>query len=440
MKEFDFEGSNESKKELVVNLNSEGISIENGFVFNGESFSQKDVFCCEGVIKNINDNFCDEVYKIDANGILVSPGFIDLHVHLREPGFEYKETIKTGTAAAVAGGFTTVCSMPNLNPVPDNKKNLKIQQDIIKKDARCRVFPFMSITTNRNGEKIVLPHEGSIGISDDGDGVQDDNVMARAMMQAKKTNTLISAHCEDKKLVDPLGCIHDGIYSQKNGFIGISSVSEYNQIERDLKLVKKTGCKYHVCHLSTKEGIHLVRRAKSDGLPVTCEVTPHHLLLCEDDIKDDGSFKMAPPLRSRNDKEALIEGLLDGTIDAIATDHAPHTVYEKEKGLLGSAMGIVGLECAFSVLYTDLVLKNIISLEKLLFLMTFSPAKIIGAKCGVYSGNNADITLIDPKKEWTIKSCNFFSKGKSTPFEGKKVKGKIIYTIVDGKIAYNSPK
>jgi dihydroorotase len=409
-------------------------------VFTGKTLRKKDIFCDNKIIV---DNFegCSPDEQIDAEGLVASPGFIDLHTHLREPGFTEKETIATGTLAAIAGGFTTVCSMPNLNPVPDNKKNLNIQQKIINKNAKCKVLPFMSITKSRSGKKITIPLKECVGISDDGDGVQDFAIMAAAMKQTKQNDSLISAHCEDKTLVAQEGaCIHDGFYAKNNNLPGISSASEYAQIKRDLKLLKKNKCRYHICHISSKESVELVRLAKSEGLPVTCEVTPHHLLLCQDDIRDDGKFKMAPPLRAKEDREALVQGILDGTIDAIATDHAPHEFDKKNKGLTGSAMGVVGLECAFSVLHTELVLKNIITIEKLLSLLTFSPAKVIRANCGIYKGNSADITLIDLKKKWKINSQNFFSKGRSTPFDGKEVTGKIIYTIVNGKIAYHQNK
>jgi dihydroorotase len=368
---------------------------------------------------------------------VLSPGFVDLHTHLREPGFPHKETISTGTAAAIAGGFTTVCAMPNLDPVPDSAENLAEQQRIIDKDAHCQVLPFMSITLGRKGVHLTPPVAGCVGISDDGCGVQSEGVMAEAMEQAADRDILISAHCEDESLVCEGGCVHDGVLVQ-NGLVGISSESEYLQVQRDLRLVERYRCRYHVCHVSTKEAIEMVRKAKADGLPVSCEVTPHHALLCEDDVAcDDGRFKMAPPLRSSQDKKALIGALSDGTVDAVATDHAPHAAFEKNRGLKDSAMGVVGLECAFAALYTDLVKTGIMPFERLLFLLTFGPSNVIKLPCGLEVGNKANVTLIDPNATWTVDSSKFFSKGRSTPFDKKKVVGRVVSTIFEGQEVYH---
>jgi dihydroorotase len=410
--------------------------VKNGLLYIGNGFIKKDLLCRDNLIAEISENILRENY-IDAENLVLSPGFVDLHTHLREPGFPYKETISTGTAAAIAGGFTTVCSMPNLNPVPDSAENLAEQQRIIDKDAHCQVLPFMSITEGRNGVHVTSPAAGCVGVSDDGCGVQSEEVMARAMKQAAARGILISAHCEDESLVREGGLVHDGVLAQ-NGLVGINSESEYLQLQRDLRLVEKYRCRYHVCHVSTKEAVEVIKKAKASGLPVSCEVTPHHALLCEDDVvRDDGCFKMAPPLRSFEDKKALIGALLDGTADAIATDHAPHAAFEKNRGLKGSAMGVVGLECAFAALYTDLVKTDIMPFKRLLFLLTFGPSNVIKLPCGLEVGNKANMTLVDPNAAWTVDSSKFFSKGRSTPFDKKKVVGKVVSTIFEGREVYH---
>ncbi|MDR3178508.1 MAG: dihydroorotase [Oscillospiraceae bacterium] len=415
------------------------ILIKDGLVFNGEGFLKQDVLCEGGIIKEVGVGIKKKTeYVINAENLIVSPGFVDLHVHLRQPGFEQKETISSGTAAAVAGGFTTICAMPNLNPTPDCKKNLEIEKKIIKEDAKCRVLPFMSITLNREGKKVVTPVNGCVGISDDGNSVQDEKIMKMAMKVASEKNVLLSAHCEDKNFTPENWCVNKGEYSKRTGLKAVSNASEYEELKRDLYLLKKNKCKYHVCHVSTKESVELIREAKRQNLSATCEVTPHHLILCEDDLKDDGCFKMSPPLRTKKDKEALINAITDGTIDAIATDHAPHTENEKSKGLKGSAMGVVGLECAFSVLYESLVTTCKLSIDKLLNLMSFYPAKIININCGIKPFFNADMVIIDLKKSLIVDPDKFFSKGRSTPFKDKKVKGKIVATIFDGRVVYKN--
>lgn len=367
------------------------------------------------------------------NDLTIVPGFSDIHVHLREPGFSYKETISSGTLAAASAGYTAVCSMPNLNPTPDNLENLRVQLKEIEQNALIDVLPYGTITKGEMGKELSAMEEMSdfvIGFTDDGRGVQDDELMLNAMKLAKKLDKPIAAHCEVDELVKG-GVIHAGIFAKANGFAGISSESEYLAIKRDLELVKKTMCAYHVCHMSTAESVELIRQAKKEGLPVSCETAPHYLLLSDEDLIDDGRFKMNPPIRSIRDRDALIEGISDGTIDAIATDHAPHSAEEKSKGLVGSMMGITGLETAFPTLYTNLVLKGIISLEKLIELMSINSDRLFSIK------KSSDWAIIDLSSEYKINPDNFNSKGKATPFEGWKVFGKNIMTIKDGKAIWN---
>ncbi len=380
----------------------------------------------------------DEVVSGDSiffeNSVIV-PGFADVHVHLREPGFSYKETIKTGTLASAHGGYTAVCSMPNLNPVPDSAEHLKAQLDIIERDACIAVYPYGSITVGQKGEALSdleAMANDVIAFSDDGRGVQSEEMMERAMLEAKRLGKMIVAHCEVNDLLRG-GYIHDGEYAKAHGHRGICSESEWRQIERDLALVEKTGCSYHVCHISTKESVDLIRRAKAKGLDVTCETGPHYLILCDEDLQEEGRFKMNPPLRSKEDRQALIEGIVDGTIDMIATDHAPHSAEEKGKGLEGSAMGVVGIETAFPLLYTHLVLEGVITLEKLIELMAINPKRRFGIKGGTDIGQQADFTVIDLDAEYTINSSEFYSMGRATPFEGYTVKGKILHTYMKGK-------
>ena len=372
---------------------------------------------------------------IDFGNAYIFPGFADVHVHLREPGFSYKETIKTGTEACAHGGYTAVCSMPNLNPVPDSAENLKKQLDIIEKDACINVYPYGAITVGQMGETLSAMEEMSnnvIAFSDDGRGVQSDNMMEEAMLRAKELGKMIVAHCEVNELLKG-GYIHDGEYAKAHGHKGICSESEWMQIARDIELVKKTGCSYHVCHISTKESVEIIRKAKAEGVDITCETGPHYLVLSDKDLQEDGRFKMNPPLRSEEDRLALIEGIKDGTIDMIATDHAPHSAEEKGKGLKKSAMGIVGIETAFPILYTELVLKEIISLEKLVELLAINPRKRFGIPGGTNDGENADFTVIDLDAEYQINPEEFYSKGRATPFTGNKVKGKILHTYINGK-------
>ena len=385
--------------------------------------------------KDITEN-ADEVF--DATGLNMFPGFADVHVHLREPGFEYKETIKTGTLAAARGGFTHVCSMPNLNPVPHNSKNLQVQLEKIDKDAVINVYPYGAITVDEKGEELSDMEEiapNVIAFSDDGRGVQNESMMLSAMEKAKKLNKIIAAHCEDNSLLEG-GYIHKGKYAKANGHKGICSESEWGPIKRDLELVKKSGCKYHVCHISTKESVEIIRNAKKEGLDVTCETAPHYLVFCDEDLKESGNFKMNPPIRAREDREALIKGICDGTIDMIATDHAPHSAEEKAGGLKNSLNGIVGIETSFPVMYTGFVKTGIISLDKLIELMSINPAKRFGFKSGINVGEPANITLFDLNCGDVVSSSEFLSKGKSTPFEGMKVNARCVMTVAEGKIVW----
>jgi len=363
------------------------------------------------------------------------PAFADLHVHLREPGQTWKETIRSGSMAAARGGYTLVCAMPNLDPVPDCPENLAAEQAAIDRDSVIRVLPYCSITKGRKGLEPVdfeALKGRCVAFSDDGSGVQDQEMMREAMRAAAAAGVILAAHCEDNTLLRG-GYIHDGQYCRAHGHKGICSKSEWGQIARDLELVAQTGCRYHVCHISTRESVELLRQAKKSGLPVSCETAPHYLTLCDGDLREDGRFKMNPPLRGAEDREALVEGLRDGTIDVIATDHAPHSAEEKSKGLEGSAMGIVGLETAFPVLYTGLVLKGLISLDRLVEALSSAPRRIFRLPDAPQDWIEADL-----ETPFTIDSRSFLSMGKSTPFDGMKVQGKIVKTYYNGYLVYDS--
>lgn len=365
---------------------------------------------------------------------IIVPGLCDVHVHFREPGFSYKETIASGSAAAAHGGYTAVCTMPNLDPVPDSAEHLQVQLDAIKRGAAIRVLPYGAITVGEKGEKLADMEAMSdkvCAFSDDGKGVQNDEMMREAMAAAKRLGKIIAAHCEDNSLLFG-GYIHDGEYARMHGHRGISSASEYKQIERDLRLAEETGCAYHVCHISTKESVELIRQAKARGVNVTCETAPHYLVLCDEDMQEDGRFKMNPPLRSREDKKALIEGIKDGTIDMIATDHAPHSAEEKGRGLEKSLMGVVGLETAFPVLYTELVMKNIITLDRLVELMSFKPKERFGID------TNNDFAVFDISEAYKIDPKDFLSMGRATPFAGREVFGRCLLTVHNGKVVYKA--
>ena len=377
---------------------------------------------------------------IDASGLKVTPAFVDVHVHLREPGYGYKERIATGTMAAARGGYTTVCSMPNLNPVPDSVENLKAQQDIIDRDAKIEVLPYAAITIGRKGEELVdvaSLHDKVCAFSDDGSGVQVDGMMERAMSEAVKHDALIAAHCEVEELLRG-GYIHDGEYARQHNHMGICSESEWEQVKRDIEIAEKLGCRYHVCHISTKETVELVRQAKARGVKVTCETGPHYLIFTDMDLEEDARWKMNPPLRSAEDRAALIEGIKDGTIDMIATDHAPHSIEEKSRGLKDSAMGIVGLETAFAALNTHLVKKGIITLEHLVKIMSINPRKVFRIKGGINVGDRADLVILDTEREWVVDSEKFYSMGKVSMFVGRPMVGDVAMTIHRGEVVYEN--
>ena len=363
---------------------------------------------------------------------IIVPGLCDVHVHFREPGFEYKETIKSGSDAAAAGGYTAVCTMPNLNPVPDCTENLNIQLAAIRKDAVCAVIPYGAITVGERGEYLsdMADMASSVcAFSDDGRGIQNPEIMREAMKTAAALGKVIAAHCEDNSLLNG-GYIHKGRYAAAHGHRGISSESEYVQIDRDLNLAAATGCSYHICHISTKESVNLIRSAKQSGVDVTCETAPHYLVLSDDDLKEDGRFKMNPPLRDISDKEALLEGICDGTIDMIATDHAPHSADEKSKGLEKSLMGVVGLETAFPVLYTNLVKNGVVSLKRLIELMSTNPRKRFKISTDI------GFSVFDAKNPYIINPNGFKTKGRATPFDGISVFGRCKATVYNQKVIY----
>ena len=376
----------------------------------------------------------DSLAVFNSPKYAVFPGFCDVHVHFREPGFSYKETMVSGSAASARGGYTAVCTMPNLNPVPDCINNLQQQLDLIRDGACIHVYPYGAITVGEKGETLADlagMAENVIGFSDDGRGVQSDSMMRGAMLEAKRLGKMIVAHCEVNELLRG-GYIHDGEYAKEHGHRGICSESEWAQIARDLELVKQTGVKYHVCHISTKESVEIIRKAKAEGIDVTCETGPHYLVMDDSMLREEGRFKMNPPLRSREDRDALIQGIMDGTIDMIATDHAPHSAEEKAKGLESSAFGVVGIETAFPICYTYLVKTGIITLEKLMELLVTNPRK----RFDIPLGN--DFSIWDLDAEYAIDPADFLSMGKATPFTGWTVQGKCMATVCDGKIVYTT--
>ena len=412
----------------------------------GDSMRSLNVKCCgmegreagmvqiEAGCARLSDRpaFCGSA-SLASSEYYLFPGFVDVHVHLREPGFSYKETIMSGTRAAARGGCSAVCPMPNLDPVPDSLVNLKVQTDIIRRDAVVDVYPYGAITKGERGAELadlaeLAPHV--VAFSDDGRGVQSREQMRQAMEQAKALDKLIVAHCEDESLLNG-GCIHDGAYAAAHGLPGICSASEWKQIERDLELAAETGCGYHVCHVSCKESVALLRDAKKSGVDVTWETAPHYLLLDDSQLMDDGRFRMNPPIRAKADREALLEAAADGTLDMIATDHAPHSAEEKSRGLRGSLNGIVGLEVAFSALYTGLVRSGVISLERLIELMALNPRRRFRIPL-----REGDFTVFDLDNPYTVDPASFLSKGRSTPFAGWQVYGKCLLTAVDGGVAW----
>ncbi|MBB6443771.1 dihydroorotase [Bacillus benzoevorans] len=416
--------------------------VKNGrLLINGE-LTKADILIEDGKIKGIGEFPSDSAEEmIEADGLVVAPGFIDLHVHLREPGGEKKETIATGTLAAAKGGFTTIAAMPNTRPVPDTAEQIQWLNERIKETAAVKVLPYASITVREAGGELTnfqsLKEAGAFAFSDDGVGVQTAGMMLEAMKEAAKMDAVIVAHCEENSLINK-GSVHEGKFSKEHGMNGIPSVCESVQIARDVLLAESAGCHYHVCHISTKESVRTVRDAKRAGIKVTAEVTPHHLILCEDDIPElDANYKMNPPLRGADDRAALIEGLLDGTIDFIATDHAPHTSEEKAEGMQLAPFGIVGLETAFPLLYTHFVEKGIFTLAQLIDYLAGKPAKSFGLDAGVLqAGAPADLVLLDLNHEEIINPEEFLSKGKNTPFAGWTCKGWPTATIVEGKVAW----
>ena len=409
--------------------------FRNANVYMNGGFKKQDMLI-DGAALSV---FTGDVSRIDFpvfDNIAVFPGFCDVHVHFREPGFSYKETVASGSSAAARGGYTAVCTMPNLIPPPDSPENLKIQTDIIERDSVIAVYPYGTITKGQMGEEL-SDMEGMkdsvIGYSDDGKGIQTEELMLAAMEKAHSLGKMIVAHCEDNSLLRG-GYIHDGEYAKAHGHRGICSESEFGQIARDLELVKKSGCKYHVCHISAKESVDIIRRAKSEGVDVTCETGPHYLVLNDGDLLEDGRFKMNPPIRSESDRLALVEGIKDGTVDMIATDHAPHSAEEKSRGLEKSNMGVVGIETAFPVAYTYLVKTGIITLEKLVELLSVKPRERFGIESDI------GFTVFDLSDEYEINTDEFLSMGKSTPFEGMKVCGRCLLTVYNGKTVYESER
>lgn len=411
-------------------------------VFIDGRFVPSDVEVQGGIVSRVEPAVVPNsgVPVFNYSGIVV-PGLVDVHVHLREPGFSFKETMETGTAAAARGGYTAVCAMPNLNPVPDSAEHLAVELEAIRRGAKVRVYPYGSLTVGERGLEmadISAMADAAVAYSDDGRGVQDEDMMRECMRAVAATGKLLAAHCEVDSLLKG-GYIHDGAYARAHGHRGICSESEWREVERDIRLAEETGCAFHVCHVSTKESVRLVREARARGVNVTAETAPHYLLLTEEDLQEDGRFKMNPPLRECADRDALIEGLLDGTIGMIATDHAPHTPEEKSRGLEKSPMGVVGLECAFPVLFTGLVEKGVVTLEKLVELMSSAPAKRFGIPGGeIEVGKPANLAVFDIDTEHTIDSSEFASMGRATPFEGWRVRGKCLMTVCAGRTVWRA--
>ena len=413
--------------------------LKNGLLFTKEGFLPADLLTAEGRIVSIARGLdAAGAAVIDLHHAAVFPGFVDVHVHLREPGFSYKETIRTGTLSAARGGYVHVCAMPNLDPVPDSLEALNVQREIIARDAAVHVHPYGAITRGERGEALADMEAMApfvAGFSDDGRGVQSGEMMRKAMLEAKRLGKPVAAHCEDNGLLRG-GYIHDGDYARAHGHRGICSESEWGQIARDLKLAEETGVKYHVCHVSARESVALIREAKARGVDVTCETGPHYLVFCDGDLREDGRFKMNPPIRSREDRAALIEGLRDGTIDMIATDHAPHSAEEKGQGLEKSAMGVVGLETAFAAVYTHLVKPGILSMDRLMALLNGNAARRFGYGTPLAEGQPADLTVFGLDRPFKVDPERFQSMGRATPFAGMELYGVCLLTMADGKIVW----
>lgn len=417
------------------------IIIRNAEVWQAGVFRKLDLRISGGKIAEINESIeGNAVEEIQGAGMHILPGLCDLHVHFREPGYEYKETIASGSRAAAKGGFTLVCTMPNLNPAPDSLENLEPQLEAIRKEAVVKVLPYATITRQRMGN-IPVDFEALkdyvAGFTDDGSGIQSTLVMEEAMKGIAPTGKMLAAHCESNFLLKR-GYIHDGEYASLHGHRGISSESEWREVSRDIEISARTGCPLHVCHISTRESVQLIRNAKKRGLKVTCETGPHYLRFTDMDLKEDGRFKMNPPIRSVEDRAELLRGIADGTIDAIATDHAPHSEDEKSRGLEKSAMGVTGLETSLPASYTTLVATGRISLEKLVELMAVNPRRILGLETSIKEGDRADFTLVDFQHEEVVYPAKFISKGKSSPFAGLSLKGKVVMTVCNGKIVYKN--
>ncbi len=418
--------------------------LKNAYVYRDGVFRKSDLLISNGRIVGCDTGISvgGDARVTDCSEMYVFPGLADVHVHLREPGFSYKETIESGTTAGAAGGFTALCAMPNLKPAPDCPEHLKLELDLIRADARIPVFPYACLTGGGTGRGELLDYaslaKDCIGFSDDGKGVQDKELMREAMLEIRKTGRLIAAHCEDEALLHG-GYIHDGVYAKTHRHEGICSESEWRPIERDLQLVRETGCKYHVCHVSTKESAALLRDAKREGLPVSGETAPHYLLLCDEDLQEDGRFKMNPPLRSAEDRQAILEAVIDGTLDILVTDHAPHATQEKDKGLRDSAFGIVGLETALRANWTALVEPGFISPERLAELMSVNPRKRFSLpEAIICPGARADLCVFDPRGKSAVDPSSFFSKGRSTAFAGKELCGRVMMTVYGEQIVFDA--
>lgn len=412
-------------------------------VFTDGRFVPSDVEVDGGIVSRVEPGIvpAQGIPVFNFDNCRIVPGLVDVHVHLREPGFSYKETMATGTAAAARGGYTAVCAMPNLDPVPDSAEHLAAELDAIRRGASVAVYPYGALTVGERGEEMadIAALAGSVAaFSDDGRGVQSADMMRECMRAVAGTGKILAAHCEVNALLNG-GYIHDGEYARAHGHRGICSESEWREVERDLSLAAETGCAFHVCHVSTKESVELIRQAKRRGVDVTAETAPHYLLLTDADLQEDGRFKMNPPLRGEADRAAMIEALLDGTIDMIATDHAPHSAEEKSRGLEKSAMGVVGLECAFAVLYTGLVETGILTLERLTELMSCAPARRFKLPGGeIKLGSPANLAVFDTDTEYTIDPAEFASMGRATPFEGWRVKGKCLMTVCAGRTVWKA--